>query len=71
MKSFGLSRYALSGGVAVALLAGCGRSQPPIGAPGAMPLSAIAAHADRSAKYKVLYSFNGGTYGGEPQASLV
>ena len=48
MKSFGLGTYALSGGVAVALLAGCGGSQPPIGAPGAMPqTSAIATHADR------------------------
>jgi hypothetical protein len=34
--------------VAAAVLAGCGGSQPPIGAPGAMPqTSAIAAHADR------------------------
>lgn len=32
MKSFGLRKYVLSGGVAVALLAGCGGSQPPIGA---------------------------------------
>ena len=28
-----LARYALSVGVAAALLASCGRSQPPIGAP--------------------------------------
>ena len=34
--------------VAAALLAGCGGSQPPIGAPGAMPQSqAIASHAAR------------------------
>ena len=34
--------------VASALLVGCGGSQPPIGAPGAMPqLSAIAEHANR------------------------
>jgi hypothetical protein len=46
MKSFGFGTYALSGGVAVALLAGCG-SQPLVGAPGAMPqTSAIATHAD-------------------------
>jgi hypothetical protein len=31
------SRHALSSCVAVAMLAGCGGSQPPIGAPGAMP----------------------------------
>ena len=36
MKSFGVGKYALSGGVAAALLAGCGGSQPPIGAPGAL-----------------------------------
>ncbi|MGC2405863.1 MAG: glycine-rich protein, partial [Candidatus Cybelea sp.] len=30
MKSFGLVSYALSGGVALALLAACGGSQPPI-----------------------------------------
>jgi sugar lactone lactonase YvrE len=33
----GFGRYAVSGCVAVAMLAGCGGSQPPIGAPGAMP----------------------------------
>jgi hypothetical protein len=37
MKSLDFSRYALSSCVAVAMLAGCGESQPPIGAPGAMP----------------------------------
>jgi hypothetical protein len=34
MKSLGLSRFALAMGAAAALLAGCGGSQPPIGAPG-------------------------------------
>ena len=38
MKLSGLGRYALSC-AAVALLAGCGGSQPPISAPGAMPQS--------------------------------
>jgi hypothetical protein len=43
-----INRYALSSCIAVALLTGCGGSQPPIGAPGAMPqASAIAMHADR------------------------
>ena len=32
-----LACYALSVGVAAALLASCGRSQPPIGAPGSAP----------------------------------
>lgn len=36
MRSFGLGKYGLSGGVAVALLAGCGGSQPSVGAPGAV-----------------------------------
>ncbi len=36
MKRSRLSKYALSGGVAVALLAGCGASQPPIAARGAI-----------------------------------
>jgi hypothetical protein len=46
MKSLDLNRYALSTCVATAMLAGCGGSQPPIGAPGAMPqTSAIARHA--------------------------
>ena len=41
-------RYALSCCVAAAMLAGCGGSQPPIGAPGAMPqAAATATHADR------------------------
>ncbi len=39
MKSLGLSRYALAISAASTLLAGCGGSQPPIGAPGAMPQS--------------------------------
>ena len=48
MKSLDFSRYALSSCVAAAMLAGCGGSQPPIGAPGAMPqTSASAAHAER------------------------
>jgi hypothetical protein len=45
MKNLGLGRYALCSCVAAALLAGCGGSQPPIGASGAMPqTSAIATH---------------------------
>ena len=39
MRSLGFGRYGLSSCVAVAMLAGCGGSQPPIAAPGAMPLS--------------------------------
>ena len=48
MKTLGFSRYALNCCVASAMLAGCGGSQPPVGAPGAMPqTSAPALHADR------------------------
>jgi len=57
--------------ILVAFLAGCGGSQPPIGAPGAMPQShALAARANR-ANYKVVYSFSGSPDGQNPEASLV
>ncbi len=39
MRSFAFGRYRISIGTAAALLAACGGSQPPIGAPGAMPPS--------------------------------
>jgi uncharacterized repeat protein (TIGR03803 family) len=56
---------------AAALLSACGGSQPPIGAPGAMPqTSAIATHADRT-HYKVLYSFGALPDGSDPRASLI
>ena len=46
MGFLGLSRLALTLGAATALLAACGGSQPPIGAPGVVPQSsAIAAHS--------------------------
>jgi hypothetical protein len=37
MTPAGFSRCALSISAAIAMLTGCGGSQPPIGAPGAMP----------------------------------
>jgi hypothetical protein len=47
-KPSALSRFALSACAVAAMLADCGGSQPPIGAPGAMPqTSALATHADR------------------------
>jgi len=71
MKGLDLSRFALSLGAAGALLAGCGGSQPPIGAPGAMPQTgALAARGD-SSNYKVLYSFGAGSDGANPLAGLV
>ena len=48
MRILGFSRGALMSCAAAAMLAGCGGSQPPISAPGAMPkTSAIATHAER------------------------
>jgi hypothetical protein len=48
MQRLNICRRALSACAAVAI-AGCGGSQPPIGAPGAMPqTSVITAHADRA-----------------------
>jgi hypothetical protein len=48
MRSLDFRDYVLSACAAAAMLAGCGGSQPPIGAPAAMPqVSAIATHAER------------------------
>ena len=48
----GLSRYALTSCVTAALLAGCGGSSPPIGAPGAMPQRpAISQHPGRGGSW--------------------
>ena len=44
MKSLNFSRYVLSACAAAALLAGCGGSQPPIGALGAIQTTASAGH---------------------------
>jgi uncharacterized repeat protein (TIGR03803 family) len=49
--------------VAAALLAGCGGSQPPIGAPGEIARAA-------STSYKSLYSFGTGSDGQQPKAAL-
>ena len=47
-----LIRYALFNCTAAAMLAGCGGSQPPIGAPGAVPQSsAVATRADRGTSW--------------------
>ena len=62
------------------MLAGCGGSQPPIGAPGAMPQSrnivsnhTIAGDSVEAAtsSYHVLYSFGGPPDGGFPEAGLI
>jgi hypothetical protein len=52
MKSLDFGRVALSSCAAVAMLAGCGGSQPPIGAPGAMLQSrAIATRPERGGSW--------------------
>src|ERR1700722_4157118 len=58
MKRFGLRTYALSGGVAAALLAGCGGSQLPLGSSVADEVAAPT--RDATHDYRVIYSFKGG-----------
>jgi uncharacterized repeat protein (TIGR03803 family) len=58
MKRLRLDDYALSAGVAIALLAGCGGAQPPISAPGAMPRSAMFVVQSPNDGFKVVYNFN-------------
>jgi hypothetical protein len=54
MKRLVFGRYALSSSMAAAMLAGCGGSQPPIGAPGAMTFQASElGRARESSGYKV------------------
>lgn len=78
MKGFGLERCALSGGVALALLAGCGASQPPIGAPNAMqqtvatdPTRFSVNRVQPSSPFRVLHRFSGGSDGAIPYAGLI
>ena len=66
MMSRELSRFALNACVASALLAGCGGSQPPIGAAAALPQS----HA--SSGYTTLYGFGKRSSDGQqPKAGLI
>ena len=64
MKRFSLGTYAFSGGVAVALLAACGGSQPPIGAPGVMPQTSTITTQDTPYVHSVplLYVTNSSSY---------
>ncbi len=71
MQSLDSGRYALTISVAAAMLAGCGGSQLPIGAPGAMSQSrAIAARSD-STSYTIVYSFGVSPDASNPAASLI
>jgi uncharacterized repeat protein (TIGR03803 family) len=71
MKSLGLTRYALAIGMATALLAGCGGSQPSVGAPEAMPEGRAIAGRASSTSYNVIYSFSGSPDAQSPVASLI
>ena len=63
-----ISSYAFSSCAAAAMLVGCGGSQPPIGAPGAMPQSNAIARPVSSA-YRVLHRFYGHRIGGYDTAA--
>src|ERR1700722_15539906 len=67
MKTFDLRRYTASASAAFALLAGCGGSQPPIGAPDALPQS----RASSGYGYNTLYSFGKPHDGRQPKAGLI
>ena len=64
MRRRNLSHHAISSCVTAALLAGCGGSQPPIGAPGAMPLSRGSWMLPQSSGHKSILIYAGGIYGG-------
>jgi uncharacterized repeat protein (TIGR03803 family) len=66
-----LRRYAPGAVVMLAMLAGCGGTQPPMGALGAIPKTTAESMHVRPA-YSVLYSFKGGTEDGQwPYAGLL
>jgi uncharacterized repeat protein (TIGR03803 family) len=69
MRTLKFGYHSFSVGVVAAMLAGCGGSQAPIGAPGAMPQAPSAAVRVDSSSYKVLYRFLGPD-GALPHASL-
>jgi uncharacterized repeat protein (TIGR03803 family) len=76
MKVSDFGRYALSGCVAAALLAGCGGSQPPIGAPPPAQAASSRSSQPLSANgYQLLYTFRGNSYsqldGAFPHGSLI
>jgi uncharacterized repeat protein (TIGR03803 family) len=71
MQSQPLSRSTIALCAAVGVLAGCGGSQPPIAAPGAIPQTSALAMHTHSSNYKVLYSFGAAPDGNNPVASLI
>ena len=72
MPTSSLNRSAAALGVAVALLAGCGGSQPPVAAPGAMPHTpAIATHAERGGSWMLPEAKSGDPTCCHPKPKLV
>ena len=73
LKSLGVSYFF----IAAALLAGCDGSQPPIGAPGAMPQTSGSASSrtdprrTTTSPYEVVYKFSRSQDGGRPEGSLL
>ena len=65
MRSRDVNRFPLGVCVAIVMLAGCGGSQPLIGAPSAIP------QAPATTGYKSLYSFGKGSDGQQPKAGLI
>jgi uncharacterized repeat protein (TIGR03803 family) len=69
MRTQILARRALIVSAAIALLAGCGASQPSIGAPGAMAQNTMRESAKLT--YHVLYSFGEAPDGNDPGAGVI
>lgn len=65
MKCLDFGRYALGGFAAVAMLAGCGGTQPPIGTTGALQN-----RETDTAQYSVLHVFKNKAYGYAPQSVI-
>ncbi len=77
MKVSGLSRYSLCLSIGIAMLAGCGGSQPPISAPGATlqtpggAATRSGAHHMTTSSYRVVFRFSRTQDGGRPEGSLL
>ena len=69
MRSLDFSRNALMVYVTAAMLAGCGGSQPPIGAPGAVAQNTTRENAKLT--YHVLHSFGAAPDGNDPGAGVI
>jgi uncharacterized repeat protein (TIGR03803 family) len=71
MRHWNLSHSALASCVAASVFAGCGGSQPLVGAPGAMQQFSALATRSTSTNYKVLYSFGAPPDESRPEARLI